>query len=143
MWLGNAEIGRHPRIEKAGALQFVDAGKISRGVEAEMRQERLRRAVSDRSAGRAAATAYAHPFGFEEQVQRAFAGGDAADRLDVGPRHRLVIGDDRQRLEGGARELLLLDGIAAEQKGEIGGGAEAPLAGDLDEIDTMIGAARL
>src|SRR5260370_28944512 len=61
MWLGNAEIGGHPRIEKAGALQFVDAGKISRGVEAEMRQERLRRAVCDRSAGRAAATAYAHP----------------------------------------------------------------------------------
>ena len=29
----------------------------------------------------------------------------AADRLDLGARHRLVIGDDRQRLDGGAGEL--------------------------------------
>jgi hypothetical protein len=50
--LGNGEIAGHPRIEKAGALQFVDAGEISRRVETEMRQECLRRAVGDRPAGR-------------------------------------------------------------------------------------------
>ena len=60
---------------------------------------------------------------------------DAADLLDLGAGHGLVVGDDGERLQRRARQAPLLDGLTLEQKGEIVGGAERPFAGDADEID--------
>ena len=44
-----------------------------------------------------------------------------------------------ESLERGARQAALLDGLALEQKGEVGGGAEGPFAGDAHEIDAALG----
>ncbi len=66
------------------------------------------RAIGDRPARRFAAPAHAHPARLHQHVERAFGDGDAADFLDVGARHRLVIGDDRQRLDRRARQFALV-----------------------------------
>ena len=70
-----------------------------------MREERLGGAVGDRPARRLAAAARADPAGLQQHVERALRDRHAADFLDLGARHRLVIGDDRQRLDRGARQL--------------------------------------
>jgi hypothetical protein len=69
-----------------------------------------------------------------QHVECALGNRDAADRLDLGARDGLVIGDDRKRLDRGARELLRLLRFARHQVAEIVRGAERPLAGDADEI---------
>ena len=106
-------------------------GRSRTSVQPEMVEEFVGGAVGDRTAGRAAAAAHAHPFGLHQRVERALGGLDAADVLDLGARHRLVVGDDRQHFERGARQLLLLHGVAAHQEGEVAGGAERPGVADL------------
>ena len=51
----------------------------------------------------------------EQDVERPLGDRDAADVLDIGAGHRLVIGDDRQGLERGAGELALHIVFAREQ----------------------------
>ena len=68
-----------------------------------MDEEGVRRAVGYRTSRRLAAPAHAHPARLEQHVERALGDGDASDILDLGARHRLVIGHDRQRLDRGAR----------------------------------------
>ena len=108
-----SRIGRHARGEQAGALQLLDARQVADLLQAEMIEEGVGRAVGHRTAGRAAAAAHAHPFGLQQRVERALGGLDAADVLDLGAGHRLVVGDDRQHFERGARQLLLLHRVAA------------------------------
>ena len=100
-----------------------------------MGEERLGGAVGDRPAGRPPPAAHPDPARLQQQVERALAGGDAPDLLDLGAGHRLVVGDDRERLQRRPRQPLLLDRIAAEQERKIARGAERPFAGDLDEVD--------
>ncbi len=104
-----------------------------------MREEGFGDAIGHRTAGTAAAAAHAHPAGLHKHVQRAFAGGHAADFLDIGAGHRLVVGDDRQRLQRRPRQLLLLHRLAAEQERQITGGAEHPLARHLHQSDAALG----
>ena len=82
-----------------------------------------------------ATAAHAHPFRFHQRVERALGGLDAADVLDLGACHRLVVGDHRQDLECRARQLLLLHGVAAHQECQVAGGAEGPGIANADEID--------
>ena len=107
-----------------------------------MLEKRRRRAVGDRPAGRAAAPARTDPAGFHQHVQGARRNGHAADLLDLGARDRLVIGDDRHRLHGGARELTLLLGVPFQQVRQVFGGAECPLARHPHEIDAARGVER-
>ena len=44
----------------------------------------------------------------------------APDFLDLGPRDRLMIGDDRQRFDRGTAELAGLDRFALHQEAQIG-----------------------
>ena len=104
-----------------------------------MLEEARRRAVGHGPARRLAPAAQPDPAGLEQRVERALGGDDAADLLDLGPRHRLVVGDDGERLHRGARQLARLDDVAREEEGQVAGGAERPFAGDLDEVDAAIG----
>ena len=100
-----------------------------------MRQEGFAGAIGDRAARRLAPPARAHPAGLEQHVERAGGGRHAADFLDLGARHRLVIGDDGQRLDRRARELARLHGVLGQQPGEVAGGAEGPFPPDAHQVD--------
>ena len=98
-----------------------------------------RRAVGDRPARHLAAAARLDPAGFHQHVEGALRHHHAADFLDLGAGHRLVVGDHGERLDRGARQLLRNDGFLGEQPRQIAGGAEGPLAGDADEVDAARG----
>ena len=100
-----------------------------------MRKEVLGGAVGDRTPERAAAAAKPHPAGFDQQVERAARNGNAADLLDLGARHRLMIGDDGERLDRRARKLFRLADVLGHQRAKVGGGADRPLARNLDDVD--------
>ena len=102
-------------------------------------QELLRRAVGDGPARRPAPAARPHPADLHQHVERAGGGGHAADLLDLGARHRLVVGDDGQRLQCRLGQAPLLGGVALQQIGQVLRRAERPLAGDLDEVDAAAG----
>ncbi len=104
-----------------------------------MGEEGLGGAVGHRASRRAAAAAQFDPAGLQQHVDGALGGADAPDLLDLGAGHRLVIGDDGQRLERGARQAALLDRLLLEQEGQIVGGAERPFAGDTHQIDAAAG----
>ena len=70
---------------------------------------------------------------------RALRRAHAPDLLDLGAGHRLVIGDDGERLQRGARQAALLDRLLLEQERQILRGAERPFAGDAHEIDAAPG----
>src|SRR4051794_32305943 len=88
-----------PDIEQSGSAQFVDVGQILEAVEAEMREKLRGRRPSQRPSRSLAPAGWAYPAGLDQPVERKAGQRDAADRLDLGARHRLVIGDDRQRLD--------------------------------------------
>ena len=92
-------------IKDLPALELGEARQVLDGVEAEMVEELLGGAVGDGPARRAAAAARAHPADLHQHVERAGGGDDAADLLDLGARHGLVVGDDGQRLHGGLGQL--------------------------------------
>ncbi len=91
-----------------------------------MVEECRRRAESHRPAQRPPAAAQPDPAGLKQHVERAARDGDAAHLLDLRPRDRLVIGDNGKRLDGGARQLLLLDHVALQDEGKVFRGAECP-----------------
>src|SRR5262245_64404387 len=93
-----------------------------------MRQERLVGAIGHGAAGGLAPPARADPSGLEQYVDRALRGGHPADLLDLGARHRLMIGDDRERLDRRARELARLDRLLAQQPRQVRRRAKRPLA---------------
>jgi len=133
--LRHAEALRQPAIEQASALEFVEPRQIADLLKPEMHQEGVGRAIGDRPARRFAAAAQPDPAGVEQHVERALGNGDAANLFDLGAGRRLVIGDDRQRLQRRAGELFLLDLLACENPVEVGGGTKKPLLADAGEID--------
>ena len=101
-----------------------------------MRQERLGGAVGHRPArapcgGRAAGSSRS-PAARRACPSRCV---DAADFLDLGARHRLMIGDDGERLDRGARQFPRHDRFMGQQPGQIARGAQRPFAADANEID--------
>ena len=62
---------------------------------------------------------------------------DAADRRHPGARHRLLVGDHRQRLERGLGEprLLALEHERLDDRGELLARVEAPAAGDVAQLE--------
>ena len=53
-----------------------------------------------------------------------------------------MIGDDRQHLGGGARQLVRIVAFAAEEMREVGGGLEMPMAAAFDQFDAAARVAR-
>src|SRR3546814_18083117 len=58
----------------------------------------------------------------------------APGRLDLGATDRLMIGDDRQRLDGGAGEPARLVPLAPEAMGHVRRRLEMPAFAPLDEV---------
>ena len=50
-----------------------------------------------------------------------------------------MVGDDRQSLESGLRQPLLLDHFAPQEETQIVSCSQRPFAGDLNDIDATIG----
>ena len=66
---------------------------------------------------------------------------NAADRLDLGPADRLMIGDDRQRFGRRARQAARILAGPAEDMRQVGRGLEMPAPAALDQFDAMSGVA--
>ena len=60
---------------------------------------------------------------------------DAPNLLHLRPRHRLVVGDDRERLQRRARKASANDAVYRQVVGQVVRRAEAPATGDLYESD--------
>src|SRR4051794_27167019 len=73
-------------------------------IQAEELKEALGGAVEDRASGDFGSAVDADEVLFH-QAADGLPAGDAADRFDVGSQDRLLVGDDRQRFEGGFGEL--------------------------------------
>ena len=89
------------RIEQPGSLQVVDPGQVTTMREPEMGKEAWRRCVSERPPRNFAAARRADPPGLHQHIERAFRNLDATNCLDLGTADRLVIGNDRERLDPG------------------------------------------
>src|SRR5262249_62133271 len=93
-----------------------------------MAEKSLRGAIGYRTPRRPPAAPQFDPSGLEQNIEGALRCAHAPNLLDLGASDRLVIGDDGQRLECGARQAALLDRFPLGQKGKSVGGAEAPLS---------------
>jgi len=109
------EIRRQIAIEKSCRLEIGEARQILDIVEAEMDQEGFRRAVGQRPAGCPAAPTRANPARLHQNVERTGRRRNAANFLDFGARHRLVVGNDRQCLMRRFRQLALVLLLAFEE----------------------------
>ena len=96
-------------------------------------------AQGHRPARGAAAAAQPHQPQLQQHVQRAPAGLDAANGLDLGPGHRLMIGDDGQRLLRGLGQASRLLALLGHQEGQIVGGLETPAVGDAGQPHAAFG----
>src|SRR5512133_1392156 len=85
--------GLRARVQEAGRLHFLVARQILERRQAEMLEEEVGGAPRHRPARHAAAAHRPDPVLLEQQVERALAEADAAHLLDLGARHRLVVGD--------------------------------------------------
>src|SRR6266446_7952370 len=105
--------------DEAGGLELLDAWQVVLVAEPEMHQELLGCGPGHRAARRLAPAFGADPARLHEHVERAAADDDAADLLDLGAGHRLVIGDDGERLDGGARQLARHRLLELEARAEV------------------------
>ena len=112
------------------------APAAGRGCQAEVVEELARRGVQRRTARRFAVADGLDPAAVLELLDDRAADGDAADVFDVAARHRLAVGDDRQRLHHGARVLRRLLGVqAVEVVAHLGPALEAPAGGQRHQLD--------
>ena len=87
------------RIEQGGTLQLVQPRQIVQGTEVELVEKGRRRHPGHRPPRCLAPPGGLHPAGLDQLVQSPCTHGDAAHGLDLGPGHRLLVGDHRQRLQ--------------------------------------------
>ena len=90
-----------------------------------MNQESFHRPIGNWTARRAAA-AQTDPAGFEQKIELS-RDGDAANILDFGARHGLMIGATIASVSSAARESRLISPSGGEQPGEIGRRSKHPL----------------
>src|SRR5690606_19564149 len=84
------------RVEQPGRLELLDAWKVLAAGETEVAEELRRRGIDHRASRHFAPACDPHPSRFHEYVQRAGAGLDAADSLNLGAAYGFVIGDDSE-----------------------------------------------
>ena len=141
--IGTAKPGGRRLSSRPEPFSSSRPGRSPSCLQAEMRQEVLAGAVGDRPARHLAAAARLDPAGLHQHVEGALRHHHAADFLDLGAGHRLVVGDDGERLDRGARQLLRDHRFLGEQPRQIARGAEGPLVADADEVDAARGIFRL
>src|SRR5262245_31906520 len=122
--------------------QLLGTGELGEVLQPEVVEEVARRAVEERPADHGRAALDRDQRALEQRRERA-ARVDAADRLDLALRHRLLVRDDRERLERGAREAHLA--LAAQHPRHplvlLRRRGDDPAAGHLAQLDA--GLARL
>src|SRR5207248_1096856 len=123
------------RVQKSRRLEIVDARKVAPRRQAEVGEELLRRRIEQGPAGPLTPAGGARPTRIHQHVERSFGDLHATDRLDFGAADGLVIGDDRQRFRGRARQPPRLLARAAKQVCEIGRRLEVPAPAALDQLD--------
>ena len=103
-----------------------------------MFQEFVGGAECHRATRRPAATFDPDPASFHQDINRPFRHGNTAHSFNLGTRHRLPIGNNRQGFELGLGQLLLLMALFDKQIPEIICGLEPPMSGHLDQIDAAL-----
>src|SRR5438093_10046085 len=116
----------------------LDLRQVADLPEAERDQELAGRLEEVGPAGRLLPTADADEPPLEQVVEHAL-GVHAADRIDLGARHRLLVRDDRQRLEGGARQAGPRSGAGQphEPGRDLGAGDHPETGAHLDHLDPL------
>ncbi len=104
-----------------------------------MRQKIGRRDINERTTRHLATACRADPAGLHEHVERTLGDLNPAYRLDLRATHGFMIGDDRQRLDCGTRELAWLLALAPQDMGKVGRRLEVPAPAPLDQFDTAPG----
>ena len=134
------QLGERRRIEAEHVGQILDLGQIGQVVEAELVEELAGRAVHERPADDRLAADHLHQLAADQRVEHARR-VDAADLGDLGRRHRLAVGDDRQRLERRHRQLLrrALVEQAPHVLVQLGPRDDLVAAGDFDQLQARPG----
>ena len=83
------------------------------------------------------------PARLQQHIERPLRHRNPTDLLDLGAGHRLVVGDDRERLHRSAGGLALALALLAQEVRQIGCGSEGVTAGDLHEVHSTIGVDQL
>ncbi len=99
-----------------------------------MIEEGLRRAPGYRATRHPSTPARLDPARLEQNVERSPAERHAPDFLDFGPGHRLLVGDDRQCFQRGARELARQILFGPQEPRKIGCRPKRPAAAPLGEV---------
>ena len=137
---------RQLEAERIG--QLLDLRQIAEIAQAEPLEELARGRVHERPADHLLAADGLDQPALDQRRQDAAAAADAADLGDLGGGDRLLVGDDRQRLERLHRELLR--GPVVEQLAhplvQLGPGHDLIAAGDFDHLQAagrvVVGAQR-
>ena len=144
--VGSSERARQLEAERVGHL--LDLRQIAEVVQAEPIEELARRRVHERAADHLLAADGLDQLALDQRRQHAAAAADAADLGDLRRRDRLLVGDDRQRLERLHRQLLrrpLVEQLAHPFV-QLGPRHDLVAARDLDDLQAaralVVGAAR-
>src|SRR6516162_3100238 len=92
-------------IEQTGGAQLVDPRQVVQAVQVEMDEKFSGCHPQKRAPRTGAPSLRPHPTGFHQRVDRSFGDNDAPDLLDLGARHRLVVGDHGKCLDRRAGKL--------------------------------------
>src|SRR5579864_4231234 len=105
----HVEPRRQRAVEQAQSLEIVEPGQVAKRLQPKMRQKFRGCPISERPSRGLAAAARADPAGFKQHVERPLGGRNAANLLDLGAGHGLMIGDDGKRLDRGTGKFFWLD----------------------------------
>src|SRR5690606_33130319 len=100
--LGGA-VERELRFQLADVLELGQRRQVVQPLQPEVVEERLGRCEQFRLAGNVAVPHHADPVALLERLDDVAVDRDAADLFDLAAGDRLTVGDQRQRLQGGAR----------------------------------------
>src|SRR6187431_1902491 len=100
-----------------------------------MRKEFRRRSVKQRPSRHFATARGPNPACLHQHIERALRYLHAPNRLDLGASRRLMIGDDRERLDARPAQLARFLAVAAEQMRHVAGRLEMPAIATPYEFD--------
>jgi hypothetical protein len=140
---GAAGIGPEPVLERLHDLgagdEVAEGRQLVEGVEPELLEERPGGAEQHGLPGPGIAGDLLDVAALLERAHDA-VDVHAADRRHLGPRHRLLVGDDGQRLQRGGRQAgaLALEDEALDVGRQIGVALEAVAAGDPHQLEAAL-----
>ena len=125
-------------LDHASTLQLLEARQVTDLFKAEVREERFRCPISDRTTRRLTAAARPDPAGFEQDVERAGRRHNSTNFFDFCTGDGLMVCDDRKCLGCGTRKLACFDDLLGQQPRQIGRRPECPLFADLDRLTPRV-----